>query len=762
MNLKDIKLSLFPNPRAYSSELKPLWEIVRLTQYDQIIANKTDLFRKTMVVMGKHHANEHIKQKQVPAFSVAVTFKGLGHSGEQADHWTGLALYDIDKIGTPEELEAAFSRLSQDSHVLMLYRTISGTGLRALYAYQREPSSHAPSGHPQQAEEQRPPIDDTSWKAAFFLGNEHLAQVAGYDYDEACSDFTRLSGMAGDPNVYVNYGAEPFTIPDDLIVEHNCEHQEHGRPRKVFSPGSFQPDAEEAWQRVEQLLSEKNVAYTAGHHHDYVLHASYLFNRFGVPLENLLEWAAVEWGDYDTQERERAIRHKYKDTDKHGTWKLSGKKNRRENAMITLPELRQWLSNRLLIRYNVVTDQLLWREKGHSPSEDELPLTAPGWKAVDETEINTRRYQLAFDTGKRVLKSDVESVFNSDIARKVHPIRQYMERLPRWDRQDRVGSLAAHVHAKAAFSGQTVTEMQDYLLWTLHKWLVGMVATWMDDKLQNQAIFTIIGPQGVYKTTFFRHLLPPPLRGYFLENAHNSFSGKDDRIALSENCLVEIEEVDAIAGKELSELKGLVTSETIRERRPYGKFREQKPRLASFCASGNEQKILTDTTGNRRWLCHLVSHIDNPREWQLDYEQLYAQLRDEYLDGFQYWFNSEEEKVIAAANIPFLDISLEEQLINTRLRKPCGHESYKLMNASMIALNIFGGRIPQDSSIRKICKVMHKQNYTFVHKRNGDFFKVVEIPFDQQQNYISLQDEFVTDVPSEPQQPDTEELELPF
>ena len=36
---------------------------------------------------------------------------------------------------------------------------------------------------------------------------------------------------------------------------------------------------------------------------------------------------------------------------------------------------------------------------------------------------------------------------------------------------------------------------------------------------------------------------------------------------------------------------------------------------------------------SRRWLCHLVSNIDNPCEWNLDYEQFYAQLRHEYQHG---------------------------------------------------------------------------------------------------------------------------------
>ena len=124
-------------------------------------------------------------------------------------------------------------------------------------------------------------------------------------------------------------------------------------------------------------------------------------------------------------------------------------------------------------------------------------------------------------------------------------------------------------HVQATVVGQSDLEAQESLYWGLRKWLVGMVATWINDKECNQLILTFIGPQGIYKTTFFRHVLPPLLQDYFWENTQNSFSHKDDRIACSENCLVDIEEIEAIEGSEMEQLKGLVTAQYIKERRPY-------------------------------------------------------------------------------------------------------------------------------------------------------------------------------------------------
>ena len=737
MNYEDLKLCLFPSPKSYSSILTPLRELMRLTRYDSVLSNRTHDYRERYNAMGKDSAKV-IKETMVHAFSVAVNFQGTGHNAAQAAYWTGLAMCDLDHIDDPEELEIVFERLAKDPHVIFMYRTISGRGLRVIYSYQRE--------HGQK-------IDDTAWKAAFLFGNERLSQIAGHSYDQGCKDFTRLSGMAYDPNLFFNPNAEPYTIPDDLIVEENCKHQEHGRPRKEYQPGTHEVTVEASWPKVEQMLKEKHIEYQAGQHHDFILHAAYLFNRFGVPLNALLEWAEQEWADHNGEERERAIRHKYKDEDHHGTWKLNKPAKGRENAMVTLPEIRQWLSERIVARYNLVTDQMLWRSKKNNESD---------WKQVDNIFYNTQRGRIAEDTGKRVLTQDVKSVVESDFAEQVHPVREYIQLLPSWDGKDRVAEVAAHVHVQAALLGQTDEEAQASLRVALQKWLIGMVATWMNDKECNQEILTFIGPQGIYKTTFFRHILPPPLHPYFWENTHNSFSHKDDRIACSENCLVDIEEIEAIEGNDMEQLKGLVTSQYIKERRPYAIFREQKHRLASFCATGNQQRILTDISGTRRWLCFLVQNIDNPREWDLDYEQLYAQLYHEYRQGFRYYLTKPEENQLDIANQPFRLVFPEEELIMCRIRRPIRNESAKRMSASMIAQMLVGG--PKHGlSIKKIGQVMHQKKFRSVIRDGYELYLVVEIPYDQQQNFLSsVVDESQNHEEESSQLSEIQQLELPF
>lgn len=717
---EELKVSIFANLQGYASKEVGMDEIVRLIKYDTIVKQKTAVYRQMAHILSREEANKNVKVKSMEACSVAVVFDGNGKQPENVVCFTGLAMVDLDKLG--DKLPTVYQKVIADPHTEDCYTTISGEGLRIFYRYTRQDTDS--------------PLNATSWRAAFVTGNEYYKQLTGCDYDTGCSNYGRLSGLAHDPEMYYNPDAEPFVITDEMIVKANfAENSHEGRPYKEHTAGTQQSTPEEAWQRVQHLLSKRNMTYEPHHRHDYILHACYLFNRFGVPDGDLRTWSENQWNDFDNHERNSIITHCYKQEGEHGTWCLHSdqrKNHRHENAMITIAEIRQWLSEHTEVIYNVVTDQTMIR---HTLINSQLSTNH--YQLLDDRILATLRAQMSIDTDKRVLKSDVYDVIKSDFARLVHPVRDYLNSLPPWDGKDRIAELASHLHAEAVVPEQSNEEAQQALCWALHKWHCAAVGTWLDDSVTNHEVFVLIGKQGIYKTTCFRFLLPPELRSYFWENAHNAFSSKDDHLALSENCLTVIEEVEATGSHELSELKSLITSDTIKERRPYARFREAKHRLASFCATGNQQHFLTDDTGNRRWLCFKVSHIDDPRTWKINYQQLYAQLLHEFQHGFRYWFDSADEQQVERLNQPFRVESDEEQLIQTRLRVPQEGEPTKLMNAATICQLLNGGRVGYPLSSRKISMAMKRLGFQQVHSMNGNYFRVYEIPYDQVQRHLS-------------------------
>ncbi len=732
MDNKLEKVSLFANLRSYGSKAVSLEEIVRLIRYDTYVMQKTETYRHLATTISRDEANRRVKSERMEACSVGVLFNGTGRQPEHVEMFTGLALCDIDHI-EPERMEEARRHIIDDPHTLICYRTISGQGLRIIFRYTRENMTGS--------------LDGVPWRAAFLCGNRHYAALTGLEFDSQCGNYGRLSGLAHDEDVYFYPDAVPFVISDEMILAANFAEDtsaNRGKPRKNMPAGSQTVTADEAATKVSQILTNRQIKYEPHHHHDYVLHACYLFNRFGVPEEELHEWAGAHWGDMDQRERDDLIRHCYKHDDEHGTWRMADKGRRhRENAMITIVEIRDWLTAHVEVIYNLVTDQTMYRVRS-----EKAPAATAGWQTVDERVLVSMRAQMAMDTDKRVLKSDVYDVIKSDFARLVHPVREYVEALPPWDGRDRVRDLADKVSVECPGDFE----------WAFHKWMVATVATWMDDAVSNHEVLTLIGSQGIYKTTFFRHLLPPELRDYFWENAHNSFSSKDDHLALAENCLVEIEEVDTASQRDLSELKALVTSESVKERRPYARFREEKHRMASFCATGNQQRFLSDDTGNRRWLCFAVSHIEDPRCWTLDYRQLYTQLRDEWRNGFCYWFTLDDQIRVERLNGPFRIESDEEQLIRTRLRPPQAGDTVKLMNAAMVCQLLNNGHVGYPLSSRRVSAAMRKMGFPDRHTRAGTFFSVYEIPFDQIQLHLAKDDDEQAPQREDPPPPVIQEL----
>ena len=805
------KLSLYQCLTSSPSRAVGMEEIVRLIRYDNDVRYKTESYRKMASVLGKEKADEEVKRKMVPACSIGVLFDGNGRNAANILGFTGLALCDIDGLVNEElrmkneesqdrrseggsqfatAIETVRQKINADPHTLLCYVTIGGNGFRIIYRYTRESAEDSlstPLSHRRGAEGEavwRGAEGEAVWRgaggeaisfpAAFLKGNRYYAELVGHEYDAQCSDYTRLCGLAHDPEVYVNWEAEPFVITDDEILAANfSSDKERGKPRREYAAGTHSVSVEDAWQNVEKTLAGRGLVYQSGHHHDYVMHAAFLMNRYGVDLDELLQWASQVWSDYNNKERENTIRSCYKKTQEHGTWRLNraGRKSK-ETSMITLPEIKDWLRQHVEVIYNVVTDQLMYKAGGEA------------FSLLDERVVCSIRSQMAADTGKRVLKNDVMDVLRSDFARLYHPVREYIESLPAWDGKDRVKELCSHVieseelrmknqrslaegksneefptgkvGGKEEFQssmgkGTAVADSSLFILhsslfyWALHKWLVACVASWMSDLSSNHEIFVLIGAQGIYKTTFFRHLLPPQLRMYFWENAHNSFSSKDDHLALAENCLVEIEEIDLQNPRDISELKALATSEKVKERRPYARFREEKHRLASFCGSGNQQHFLSDDTGNRRWLCFKVDHIDDPRTWALDYDQLYAQLRDELRQGLRYWFDADEQRIVEQQNQAFRIESDEEQLIRSRLRPPRTTDKITLMNAASICQFINGGVVGRGLSSRKVSLAMTKLGFKRVRTNQGAFYEVYQIPPNEIQPTLAITDNETVD-----------------
>ena len=141
----------------------------------------------------------------------------------------------------------------------------------------------------------------------------------------------------------------------------------------------------------------------------------------------------------------------------------------------------------------------------------------------------------------------------------------------------------------------------------------------------NSTMPLLISKQGYNKSTFCRRLIPTELSWGFSDNMILS-EKRQVLQAMSQFLLINLDEFNQISPQvQQGFLKNLLQLPTVKIKPPYGSHVQEFPRLASFIATSNMTDILSDPSGNRRFLgVELTGPIDV--SGRLNYEQLYAHL----------------------------------------------------------------------------------------------------------------------------------------
>ena len=377
-----------------------------------------------------------------------------------------------------------------------------------------------------------------------------------------------------------------------------------------------------------------------------------------------------------------------------------------------MPEdIKAFLMDNIFLRHNVITGRVEYR----IPSSYETDGT--DWQPITDRIVNSLWTKLSKE--KKVRIQDVYHVIESDFVPNYHPFLYYLEHLPKWDGLDHILSMSVTVTVKG--------EIEEQMLFAeyLKKWLVGMVAGWIDPTVVNNVILVLIGEQGSYKTTWFNYLLPPELSKYFYTKTNANRMGRDDLLTLAQYGLVCCEELDTMKPSELNQLKAAVTMPSIDERAAYAHFHEHRKHIASFCGTGNNAQFLSDPTGNRRWLPFEVESIESPRDHPFDYTAIYSQAYALYQQGFRYWFTRDEILKLQEHNKQFEAPRLEQELIDIYFRKPVGKEPGEFMPVAR-ALQIVGGGITQKLSAFALGRAFSDLDFERVKRNHMRGYIVVQ------------------------------------
>jgi len=238
-----------------------------------------------------------------------------------------------------------------------------------------------------------------------------------------------------------------------------------------------------------------------------------------------------------------------------------------------------------------------------------------------------------------------------------------------WDGVDRFQNLC-----------DTLVHREDYPLQLkeklLKRWLISAVAAaLMPNGFRNRGVLTLQGPQSIGKTAWISALIPDLiLREKVLKVDHYiDAKNKDTFITAVSNWIVELGELETSLKYDVARLKGFLTSDKDRVRRPYGRADSLYPRRTVFAASVNQNTFLVDPTGNTRWWTIPVTQVNY--EHVIDMQQLFAQIAIDFHAGEIWWLDKDEEALLEAQNENHRSVSVIaervlESLDLTRMNEP--------------------------------------------------------------------------------------------
>ena len=308
--------------------------------------------------------------------------------------------------------------------------------------------------------------------------------------------------------------------------------------------------------------------------------------------------------------------------------KEKGMKGSKEN----IEKMMKYLNEKYDLRYNMVM-----KYTEYVPKDKEWI----GFQAVEPRvqKSLTLEVQLA---GINVSIKDVRNFLESNFIKNYNPVEEFLFTCyDNWDGKDHIRALA-----------RTVPTNNPHWEDWFYTWFLAMVEQWHNRtgrQYGNSVAPLLISKQGYNKSTFCRRLIPPQLQWGYTDNLILS-EKRQVLQAMSQCLLINLDEFNQISAKvQQGFLKNLIQLPNVKYKPPYGSHVQEFPRTASFIATSNMDDILTDPSGNRRFIgIELTGPIDI--SVRPNYQQLFAQAEKAIWNGEKTYFDAEQTALIMENN----------------------------------------------------------------------------------------------------------------
>lgn len=167
--------------------------------------------------------------------------------------------------------------------------------------------------------------------------------------------------------------------------------------------------------------------------------------------------------------------------------------------------------------------------------------------------------------------------------------------------------------------------------------------------LHAEFLLLLLGLQGSGKTTFARKLSPDS--NYFLEANTVDITNKDIQLRFASHCLIEIGELGSTYRKnDRDSFKAYNTAAMDKIRPPYGKEDINFPRRFCMIGTTNDNTILNDPTGSRRYLVLNDCKINLEELKKIDINKVWIYIYDRYLAGIKFHWDFDKLQELQKEN----------------------------------------------------------------------------------------------------------------
>ena len=688
-----------------------LSEVYDKIKNDDVLRQRTVNYRKAIEAKLPAKQLKKLKAEQFPMLMPAARFKE-GRDMEHLDSYTGLCQCDIDNI-PPDMMDEAKRRVRSLPFVCMYHVSMSGKGLHIYYFYQIPNEGLTPQVYQQ----------------AFIQGNECIAKAIPADYDAAVGKANHGSSICHDPEAWFNPDAEPFKVDMSLLLKKRGKNDRLANDTAITEKEwSAQWTAEKVFAYAQECVSKSATGeFAHGNRNKFLVRLAMMLSDFGMEQEHAAQLMEQEYASqYGEESIPSLVSGCYKSGAKmHGRRALPdarGKKSGERKGDVKMQIAANFLRNQGL-KFDVITHKL--------KRSDMVDVT--------DRDINSMLLACNVESCQNISAQTFRSALMSNCIPEFNPLTDYLDEAVKAvtinpDGPSYIDQVAGMVHVTYTPQSPLPPEGGLSSLWhtCFRKWFVSMVASWMDPKVVNHQILVLIGPQGIFKSTWLDALIPETLVSYRCRQSGTNFSDKVEQLRCAEFAMVNYDEFDRLSSSDLDNLKSLITTPDVSIRAPYGSTKERRVRIASYCASGNKFQFLTDQTGNRRFLPFYVEHIDSPFEHPIDHHRLYAEAVKMVKEGFVYWFTTEDIQQLSKYVEQFADRSPEEELLDVYfdIPKAPGVETrtVKFLTSSEIQAKLVSyGNLHRPIPLRTLCQVLDNKGFQRMRSNRKRGYLVVEL-----------------------------------